>query len=93
MILNKVLCLQYPINNYYSNKTAINKNTKIKIMFEKMTKEEALSYCYENENKFKADAYKSNENGQRQFDCLIEIIESGTIEPKELPSKWVHNAP
>lgn len=53
--------------------------------FEKMTKEEALDYCYKNENNFKADAYKLGVNGGRAFDCLIQIIESGTIEPKELP--------
>jgi hypothetical protein len=55
-------------------------------MFEKMTKEEALEYCYKHANEFKADAYASGDNGERQFDCLIEILESGTIEPKNLPS-------
>ena len=54
-------------------------------MFEKMTKEEALEYCYNHANEFKADMYKCGENGERQFDCLIAILESGTIEPKELP--------
>ena len=54
-------------------------------MFEEMTKEEALKYCYKHANEFKADAYECDENGEIQFDCLIEILESGTIEPKELP--------
>lgn len=53
--------------------------------FKGMTKEEALKYCHKNENKFKADAYEAGENGNRQFDCLIEIIESGTITPAEMP--------
>jgi len=56
------------------------------INFELMTKEEALEYCYKHENEYKADAYASGENGERQFDCLIDILESETISPSELPS-------
>jgi len=55
-------------------------------MFEKMTKEEALEYCYKHANKFKAEMYECGENGERQFECLIDILESGTIQPKELPA-------
>lgn len=51
-----------------------------------MTKKEALEYCYKHANKFKAEMYESGENGERQFDCLIEILKSGVIGPKELPS-------
>ena len=57
----------------------------MKVNFEQMTVEEALRYCYQHENEYKADAYSSGEDGCRQFDCLIEILESGTIQPKELP--------
>ena len=56
-----------------------------KINFELMSKEEALEYCYRHENEFKRDAYACNENGERCFACLIEIINGGTIQPKDLP--------
>ena len=46
--------------------------------FKEMTKSEALEYCYKHENEFKS------KNGVRQFDCLIEILDSGTIEPKQI---------
>lgn len=49
-----------------------------------MTKQEAIDYCYLHENEFKADAYESGENGQEQFDCLIVLLEDGTIKPEEL---------
>ena len=54
-------------------------------MFEKMTVEEAIEYCYKHENQFKSDMYKIDEDGVEQFGCLIAILEGGTIEPKELP--------
>ena len=54
--------------------------------FSSMTKEDALQYCYKHQHEFKRDMEDCGENGQRQFDCLIEILESGTIQPKELPS-------
>lgn len=50
--------------------------------FEKMTAEQAIEYCYKHEDQFLRDCGKG---GQRQFDCLIAILESGTISPKELP--------
>lgn len=53
--------------------------------FSTMTKEEALAYCYKHERQFKADAYAAGEDGERQFDCLIEILEGETIQPKDLP--------
>lgn len=49
-------------------------------MFEKMTIQEAVQYCHRHANEFKA------ENGERQFDCLVTAIKSGTIKPAELPS-------
>jgi len=54
--------------------------------FSAMTKEEALSYCYEHENQFKADAYAEGDDGVEQFDCLIVLLEDGAIQPKDLPS-------
>jgi hypothetical protein len=54
-------------------------------IFEQMTKEEAIKYCYKNANKFKAEMYKDGENGERQFECLISILTSGSIKPSELP--------
>ena len=54
-------------------------------MFEKMTKEDALEYCYKHAKEFKAEMYECGENGERQFECLIEILESDIIKPKELP--------
>lgn len=49
-----------------------------------MNKNEALEYCYKNRNKFISDAFKMNEDGNRQFDCLVSLIEDGTISPEEL---------
>lgn len=47
-------------------------------IFEKMTNDEAVEYCYKHEKQY---VY---ENDQRAFDCLVEILD-GTIKPKELP--------
>ena len=55
-------------------------------MFENMTKKEAIDYCYKHENQFKSDMYKINEDGEEQFECLITILETGNIEPKDLPN-------
>lgn len=55
------------------------------VNFRNMTKEDALGYCAENRNKYLADAYVEGDDGLRQYDCLIEIIKSGTIKPSELP--------
>jgi len=54
-------------------------------IFEKMTKEEAIKYCYKHSNEFKSEMYRSGENGERQFECLISILEDDIIQPKELP--------
>ena len=59
--------------------------------FEAMTKEDALTYCYEHERQFKADLYASGEDGERQFDCLIAILEGGTNQPKELTEYGMDN--
>lgn len=54
-------------------------------MFDKMTKEEALDYCYKYENKYKAEMYECGEDGEREFGCLIMILDGDTIQPKDLP--------
>jgi hypothetical protein len=54
--------------------------------FNIMTKEEALDYCQKHADEFKADCYRSGDNGESQFDCLISIVEDGIISPSELPS-------
>ena len=51
-----------------------------------MTKEEALAYCYKHSHKYISDCEENGENGQRLFDCLIDILEGGIIQPKDLPS-------
>lgn len=48
-----------------------------------MTKEEAVSYCYKHRDQFIRDS-ESIDAGIRQFDCLIVILEEGTITPEEL---------
>lgn len=52
--------------------------------FEKMTVEEAVDYCYDHKNEFVTDS-GDVDDGIRQFDCLISILESGTIKPSQLP--------
>ena len=52
-------------------------------MFEKMTVSEAIKYCYDHREEFIREL--EIDEGIRQFDCLITILESGTIQPSELP--------
>ena len=49
-----------------------------------MTKEEAINYCYKHREEYIRD-FDSVDEGIRQFDCLISILESGTITPDQLP--------
>jgi len=56
----------------------------MKIDFNKITKEEAISYCFLHENDYIRD-FDSIPEGIRNFDCLMEILKSGTIKPSELP--------
>lgn len=53
--------------------------------FTEMTKEEALKYCYTHEKEYKAEMYECGENGNKLFNCLIELIESDTITGVQLP--------
>ena len=46
----------------------------------KLTKKEALQYCYDNAKKF------IDNDGQEQFDCLITILDGDTIKPHEIPA-------
>ena len=45
----------------------------------KSIKDKLLDYCYKYKSKFIADLYESDEEGQEQFDCLIMLIQDGTI--------------
>ena len=47
--------------------------------FSAMTIEQALQYCYKHEKVYVF------ETDQRTFDCLIAIVENGTIKPSQLP--------
>lgn len=49
----------------------------------KMNKQEAVNYCYENRDKF-VHSFESIDEGVRQFECLVTILESGTITPDEI---------
>lgn len=49
-----------------------------------MSVEEALDYCYKNKEEY-IRGFDKISVGVRQFECLIEILESGTIKPKDLP--------
>jgi len=52
--------------------------------FKNMTKEEALDYCYLHKDDY-IHGFDSIYEGNRQFDCLVSILESGTISPADLP--------
>lgn len=47
-------------------------------IFDTMTVDEAIAYCYKHQKEYDGDV------GRREFDCLIEILESGTIKPCQL---------
>jgi hypothetical protein len=52
--------------------------------FKTMTIEEAIDYCYEHKNDYIKDCDDVSE-GMEQFECLISCLESGHINPTELP--------
>jgi len=54
-------------------------------IFDSMSKEEALSYCYKYRNQYISDLYAADEDGLEQFNCLIAILEGDTIKPSQLP--------
>lgn len=51
--------------------------------YRKMTKKDALKYCWENEENFINDV---GYGGKEQFDCLIMLLEDDVISPVDLPS-------
>ena len=50
-----------------------------------MTLKEAIEYCYKNQDEY-IRGFDSIAEGVRQFECLITILESETIQPSELPN-------
>jgi hypothetical protein len=52
--------------------------------FNNMTVKEAIDYCYKNKDEYIRGFDKISE-GIRAFDCLIFILEEGTISPSQLP--------
>jgi hypothetical protein len=48
-------------------------------IFDTMTVDEAINYCYKHQKEYDRDV------GRREFDCLIAILEDGTIKPSQLP--------
>jgi len=49
----------------------------------KISKEEAIAYCEEHRDEYIRDS-DSVDEGIRQYDCLIVILEDGTIKPNEI---------
>lgn len=49
-----------------------------------MTIEETLDYCYNHENEYKRDMYDCGQDGEEQFDCLISLVEDGTVKFEQL---------
>lgn len=50
-----------------------------------VSKEEAIDFCYKNKDKYISDCGDGIEEGTRQFDCLITILEEETISPSAIP--------
>lgn len=50
------------------------------IKFDIMTKDEAIKYCYDHKRDYIRDG-----STEREFDCLISILEENTITPSQLP--------
>ena len=46
-----------------------------------MSVDEAVEYCYEHKNEY----LEASGLGDREFDCLISILEEKTIKPEQLP--------
>ena len=47
------------------------------------TKEEALAFCYKHRDDY-IKSFDSVDEGIRQFDCLVDNIESGITKPEEM---------
>lgn len=61
------------------------KEKNMATIFDSMTKEEAIEYCYKHREQFVSGLYAVGDDGTEQFDCLIAIIEGDTIKPSQLP--------
>jgi hypothetical protein len=58
-----------PYNNFSSNK--------------QMNQDELLSYCYEHKKQYIIDGSDDIDTAVEEFDCLIGLIEDGTISSME----------
>lgn len=54
------------------------------IDFGEMTIDEALDFCYKHKDAY-IRSFDTVSEGIRQFDCLVFILEEGTISPSQLP--------
>lgn len=52
--------------------------------FNSMTVDEAVTYCYKHKNDYIKDCDDVSE-GMEEFECIISSLESGHINPTELP--------
>jgi len=48
-----------------------------------MTKDEALAYCHRHREEY-VRGFDSVDDGIRQFNCLVELIECGDVDPNGL---------
>jgi len=63
------------IDNYYGGPMTTVNGKDPKLL---TSRNEALEYCYKHADKF------IENDGQEQYDCLVEILRGGTIEPSEI---------
>lgn len=52
--------------------------------FKNMSKDEAIKYCYDNEDKY-IRGFEDISEGQEEFDGIIVLLEMDGIKPSELP--------
>ena len=52
--------------------------------FENMTTQEAIEYCYRHKDDY-IRSFDQIDEGMRQFECLIPLVEDGTVKPEALP--------
>ncbi len=48
-----------------------------------MDKEQALAFCYRNRDEY-IKGFERVDEGLRQFDCLVALLEDGTVTPDQL---------
>lgn len=64
----------------YGNKFSVNLILRSKIMHEV---EKALEFCHKNKEEY-IRGFETVEEGLQQFDCVISLLEDGTITPGQL---------